>query len=572
MMNFRRLISTLCICVFAFAGYTQEFVHPLAIQETENTLIYFMNQDKEVVPSSVTYAYKRVAERKRKKKPYHVIDYFPNGSVEMETWMEHPDPISNRYEKLYVTFYSSGDSNTFIQYEGKSKHGKCRTFYPSGELKLNGQYLNDKPSGLWKTYYESGALKEEGSYLQGQKHGVWDSYHEIGNKSLTGNYVKGKKQGQWEQFHSTGDVAMVNDYKDGVLEGPIKGRYTTGRASEYGEYVNGKKQGEWNTFFENADKKSIKFYEEGVLEGNYMVLSDQNEELTSGEMYSNLFTGFGKILSASGAVLMEKYYAEGEVEKQVYYNEDGPPKRIDKLAHDGIKSICYDRSGNETACEQESYVLPHANRDLESDLEKAIAYAHIENYAPRGVYAFDVNTEGNVSNARVVESANADYDAIALEQLNRLSWEPGIEAAEKAVFSNHLVVQFGEKCEATFGDFYLNDSLLFKDVISHDPSLDMPDEYPSFRVGMQGLSEYMAAEIKYPETAKNEGVRGICIAKFAVEPSGVLSEIEIVGSVHPLLDYEAVRFLENMPKWIPGTRAGEPIKMYNHLPIRFTLN
>jgi antitoxin component YwqK of YwqJK toxin-antitoxin module len=572
MMNFRKLIFSICFGIATVTGLSQGFIHPLAIQETENTLIYFMNQDKEVLPADFTYAYKRVAERKRKKKPYRVVDYFPDGSVQMETWMEFPDPISNRYENSYITFYPSGDTNTYIEYDGKSKNGRCRTFYASGQLKLKGEYLNNKPLGLWKSYYESGALKEEGVYLQGEKHGVWDSYHEIGNKSASGMYVKGKKHGKWEQYHSTGDYAVVNHYIDGELNGPSKWRYTSGNASEYGEYVNGKKNGEWNAFFEDAEKKSIAFYEDGVLEGNYLVLGDNREELTVGEMHSNLFTGISQVFSSGDVVLIESYYTEGEAEKQAFYYPDGSPKRVDKLAHDGVKSICYNTAGNEMPCEFESYSLPNANKDLESEIAQSMEYAHVKNYSPRGVYAFDVDTKGKVANPRVVESANADYDVIALDEISRLIWNPGTEAAMKAVFSNHMVVHFDEICKVKFGEFYLNDSLLFKDVIGHDPALDLPDEYPSFRVGMTGLTEYMESEINYPEAAKNENVRGICITKFAIEPSGVLSEIEIVGSVHPLLDYEAVRFLEDMPSWNPGTRSGAPIKIYNHLPIRFTLN
>lgn len=572
MKDLKEGIFIVCFSCLAIVGLSQDYVHPLAIEESENTLVYYMNQDKEIIPADISYSYKRVAERKRKKKPYHVLDYFPNGAIEMETWMDFPDPVSNRYQKGYVSYFQSGDTNVFFQYDDQRKNGKHLAFYKSGQLKQSGQYIDGKKSGFWQSYYESGTKKEEGVYLQGSKHGVWDAYHEVGNKSSSGMYVKGKKEGKWEQYHSTGDYAVVNHYVNGELNGPYKGRYTTGSASEFGEYVKGKKQGEWNTFFENADKKSVMYYENGILEGNYMVLGDNKDELTVGEMYSNLFTGFGQVLSPEGDLIIAKYYTEGEVGKRVYYNSGGSMKRVDKLEHDGLKSTCYDTSGNETTCAFESFLLPHGNKDFESELASSLEYKRYKNYTPRGVYGFDVDTDGIVQNPQVVESANSDYDAMVLEKIRMLKWNPGFEAATRAVFSNHVVIHFDEVCKVSFGEFYLNDSLLLKDAVSHNPELDLPDHYPSFRVGMTGLTEYMADELKYPEMAKNEGVSGICITKFAIEPSGVLSEIEVVGSVHPLLDYESIRFLENMPTWIPGTRAGRKIKMYNHLPIRFTLN
>lgn len=567
-----KLLVTAIVLSLSLSGFSQGYIHPLAIQENENKLVYFMNADKEILPEGVSYQYKRIAERKNKRKPYHVVDYFASGAKELETVMEYPDPISTRYQDRFVSYYESGDTNVFCTYKDNVKQGVYRAFYPSGQLKHAGKYFHGKASGVWKSYFENGAVKEVGNYMQGEKHGGWETFHPGGHMSSVGTYINGKKHGKWEHFYSTGEIHMVYNYVNGEPVGSVKGRYPSGEASEYGDYVDGKKHGEWNTFFENAEKKSIVSYEKGVLEGNYLILGDNKEELTVGEMHSNLFTGFSQVFSSGGVVLIDNYYTEGEVAKQAFYYPDGSPKRVDKLAHDGVKSICYNTAGNEAPCEFESYSLPYANKDLESEVAKAMEYARVKNYSPRGVYAFDVDTKGKVVNSRVVESANADYDAIALDELSRLMWNPGTEAAMKAVFSNHMVVHFDEICKVKFGEFYLNDSVLFKDVIGHDPSLDLPDQHPSFRVGMKGLTEYMESEINYPEAAKNENVRGICIAKFAVEPSGVLSELEIVGSVHPLLDYEAVRFLEDMPAWIPGTRSGDPIKIYNHLPIRFTLN
>jgi len=571
-MKISRLTLT-CIFISLYSlALSQDFIHPLAIQESENELVYFMNEDKEIIPEGLPYSYKREAIRKKSKKPYRVIDYYPNGAVEMKTWMSHPDPISKRYQQGFVSFFQNGDTNIFIEYKDQRKNGEFRAYYESGQLKRYGRFINGKTSGAWKSFFETGLPKDVGIYFQGEKHGVWISYHEVGSKSSSGMYVKGKKQGKWEQYHSKGQLYSVSYYENGELNGPYEERYVTGIVSEFGEYENGKKQAEWNTFNEDADLKSVMHYENDVLDGDYMVLSENKLELITGQMIKNKFTGVSHVFTSAGDLIMDKFYTNGVIKRQIYYNPDGSVQRKETLENYGFKPNCFDTSGNEIACEFDSYSLPYANKDLESELAEIIDYSPVGNYAPRGVYAFDVDTEGKIENSRIVESANADYDSIALEKIQTLSWNPGVEDATKAVFSNHAVIHFDQVCQVNFGEFYLNDTALLKDALSHNPEFDFPDQYPSFRVGMNGLSEYMAAELKYPEMAKNEGLSGICIAKFAIEPSGVLSEIEVDGSVHPMLDYESIRFLENMPEWIPGIKTGRKTKMYNYLPIRFTLN
>ncbi|MDA7835975.1 energy transducer TonB [Salibacteraceae bacterium] len=571
-MKKNRLTLT-CIFISLYSlALSQDFIHPLAIQESENELVYFMNEDKEIIPEGLPYSFKREAIRKKTKKPYRVIDYYPNGAIEMKTWMSHPDPISKRYQKGFISFFQNGDTNIFIEYKDQRKNGEYRAYYESGQLKQYGRYINGKTSGAWKSFFKTGSLKDIGMYFQGEKHGVWESYHEVGNKSSSGNYINGKKQGKWEYFYSTGDILKVSNYVDDELDGPYKMRYSSGEALEYGEYVKGKKEGEWNTFYVNAQKRSIRHYENDILEGPFHIKDEVGETLTEGEMYSGLFNGFSRYYSRERELILERYYQEGLVMNELYLNSDRSPKRYDRMRHDGLSSVCYDISGNEVECMTLTRSLPHGEMNLERQLAKTLVVKKYENYSPRGVYSFDVDTLGNPVNVHTVESTNMTFDEEVIVKIKDLSWDPGVELGQKVVFSNHVVVHFDQDPTVRFGDFYLNDSNIYNGVNSYDPDLDNPDQFPSFRVGMQGLIEYMAAETKYPEEAKNEGIKGICVAKFAVEPSGIISELEMVRTVHPLLDYESVRLVEEMPNWIPGTTSGEKTKMYQHLPIRFTLN
>ena len=92
------------------------------------------------------------------------------------------------------------------------------------------------------------------------------------------------------------------------------------------------------------------------------------------------------------------------------------------------------------------------------------------------------------------------------------------------------------------------------------------DLMPSFTGGYQALLEFLQENIKYPEQAEKDSVFGKVVVKFVVETDGSITNPQVVKSVHPLLDAEALRVISIMPKWEPD-RPGT----YN-LPITFKLD
>ncbi|MCR5712250.1 MAG: energy transducer TonB [Prevotella sp.] len=92
---------------------------------------------------------------------------------------------------------------------------------------------------------------------------------------------------------------------------------------------------------------------------------------------------------------------------------------------------------------------------------------------------------------------------------------------------------------------------------------------PSFPGGTQGLANYLGQNIKYPEVCEENGVQGRVICSFIVEKDGSISNIEVEKRVDPALDREAVRVIQNMPKWKPGSDHGKAVRVIYHLPINF---
>ena len=100
---------------------------------------------------------------------------------------------------------------------------------------------------------------------------------------------------------------------------------------------------------------------------------------------------------------------------------------------------------------------------------------------------------------------------------------------------------------------------------------DVVEVMPQFPGGQIAMLQYLMKNIKYPEQAVKEGIQGRVTVRFIVEKDGSISDVKPVLSVHPLLNKEAVRVVESMPKWTPGKQNGKPVRVRFNLPVMFKL-
>ena len=95
------------------------------------------------------------------------------------------------------------------------------------------------------------------------------------------------------------------------------------------------------------------------------------------------------------------------------------------------------------------------------------------------------------------------------------------------------------------------------------------DQMPEFPGGMEALNTYLRNNIRYPQEAQKAGIQGRVIIQFIVSKDGSITDAEVAHSVDPQLDAEALRLIKNMPRWKPGMRKGQAIRVKQTLPIRF---
>jgi len=98
------------------------------------------------------------------------------------------------------------------------------------------------------------------------------------------------------------------------------------------------------------------------------------------------------------------------------------------------------------------------------------------------------------------------------------------------------------------------------------------EDMPSFQgKGQDGFREYIADNLRYPEIAAENGIAGRVFVRFVVEPNGSVTNVEVVRSVDPALDAEALRVVKSSPKWSPGKQRGKPVRVSFTFPINFVL-
>jgi len=97
------------------------------------------------------------------------------------------------------------------------------------------------------------------------------------------------------------------------------------------------------------------------------------------------------------------------------------------------------------------------------------------------------------------------------------------------------------------------------------------EEMPMFPGGEVELMKYLNEHTVYPEVAKENNIQGKVIVRFCVTAKGGVDKVEILKSVDPELDKEAIRVVKTLPAFKPGKQGGKPVPVWFMVPINFTL-
>ena len=103
-------------------------------------------------------------------------------------------------------------------------------------------------------------------------------------------------------------------------------------------------------------------------------------------------------------------------------------------------------------------------------------------------------------------------------------------------------------------------------TVNKDSVYQDVDQWPSFPGGEEMLMKYITKNLHYPESAIKNNAGRLTIS-FIVEKDGTLSHIEIIRCNDENLSVEGVRLIKSMPKWEPGKKDGNIVRVKYILPI-----
>ncbi|MBQ8887964.1 MAG: energy transducer TonB, partial [Bacteroidaceae bacterium] len=84
--------------------------------------------------------------------------------------------------------------------------------------------------------------------------------------------------------------------------------------------------------------------------------------------------------------------------------------------------------------------------------------------------------------------------------------------------------------------------------------------------------KFINKNIQYPPEAIEKEIQGRVIVQMVITDEGDVTDAKVVRGVDPLLDKEALRVINLMPKWKPGKQRGKAVNVKYTIPVMFRLS
>lgn len=102
-----------------------------------------------------------------------------------------------------------------------------------------------------------------------------------------------------------------------------------------------------------------------------------------------------------------------------------------------------------------------------------------------------------------------------------------------------------------------------------DPVYVIANRMPEFRGNLQ---DYLKQSIQYPQEALEQEMEGRVIVRMIINKDSTVSDVTVArSSGNELLDQEAVRVIEQMPKWSPAKNRNKVVRCRYTLPVTFRI-
>jgi len=186
--------------------------------------------------------------------------------------------------------------------------------------------------------------------------------------------------------------------------------------------------------------------------------------------------------------------------------------------------------------------------------------------------SFVVEKDGTLTDITLVRGVNPDLDAEALRVIaTSPKWKPGMQNSMPVRVKYNLAIVFKLQPQTiNISEQRQMDSL--RNLPSDQKIFTAVEHEPGFKGGNIAFLKYLQGNIHYPAQSREKHIQGKVFISFIVEKDGSLSDLKVVRGVSDDLDAEALRVLQESPKWDPGIQNGRAVRVAYTIPVSFTLS
>lgn len=230
--------------------------------------------------------------------------------------------------------------------------------------------------------------------------------------------------------------------------------------------------------------------------------------------------------------------------------------------------------------------FPGGQNELLKFLANSVKYpiiAQENGIQGRVIAAFIVEKDGSIRNVEVIKGIDPSLDQEAVRVLSEMpNWTPGKQRGQAVAVKYTVPVTFRlERVEGGQGG-QQSPAAGPDDVVvtgyesdakgeSDGPVFAVVEKMPEYPGGQTALLKFIAQTVQYPKEAQEKGLQGRVTVSFIINKDGSISDAEVITGLDPLLDQEALRVIELMPKWTPGMQRGQAVKTKYTVPVTFRL-
>jgi len=346
--------------------------------------------------------------------------------------------------------------------------------------------------------------------------------------------------------------------------------------SNFQEYLNTKKlflDGIYTTYAEDQGIDNEVIYTKGIIQQQTIFYTNGKKQMTfNGD--ENLLNGEFIIWHPNGQIsfkgnyknnqkdgLFESFDTSGKLERKGVYR-DGKVIEGESVVQDFI----YDTPEVPASFKDNDSIfnellrLKSADLDVIRKLEKGIKW-NVD-------VTFTIDKSGKINAVEIKDKVDT-LNGVVVKSVFNHDFE-GFKPAlmEGAPVRSYLTKVFsisnkGLQLFTPYSDFK-------NDTVSQS-ALSKVEEMPEFPGGEKGLLQFLAKTVRYPRQATEKNIQGKVFVTFIIMEDGKIANVTIAKGAHPLLDAEAVRVAQLMPKWIPGKQDGKVVRVSYTVPINFVL-